>query len=296
MSNTLIPKLALVGNEGGTNVGCSFLKAAEELGLPTRFLDARRASAAPRLLAAFNWRIRGHRPTHLRNFSRELVDTCQRFRPKFLLCTGLAPVEAIALEQIGQIKIRRLNYLTDDPWNPAQRAPWFLRALPHYDTVFSTRHSNLDDLRAAGCTRVEYLPFGFDPSLFFPEAPVNQSERDRLSCDVVFAGGRIGIGYRLSVPSLALVLKWDYMGIIGKNSGKRGLILAVTPTLGRFEKRHPSPRLRCVWYGVRTETVTSCEALKLPQRVRACLWRTRWSTAKSLARTVKRWFISKILA
>jgi spore maturation protein CgeB len=44
-----------------------------------------------------------------------------------------------------------VNYLTDDPFNPAHQASWFLDELPEYDRVFSTRHANMSDLQNAGC-------------------------------------------------------------------------------------------------------------------------------------------------
>ena len=83
----------------------------------------------------------------------------------------------------------RLNYLTDDPWNANHRAPWFMRALPNYDYVFSPRTANLEDLRRLGCRQVSYLPFAFEPSLHFPDPPVGESEWREVGSDVVFAGG-----------------------------------------------------------------------------------------------------------
>jgi len=75
------------------------------------------------------------------------------------------------------------NFLTDDPWNPAHRAPWFLTALPHYDFVFTPRRANMNDLELAGCKKVEYLAFAYGEELHFP------SDRPAADCDVFFAGG-----------------------------------------------------------------------------------------------------------
>ena len=41
------------------------------------------------------------------------------------------------LGAIGRLGIERINFLTDDPWNPAHHAPWFMKALPEYDEVFT---------------------------------------------------------------------------------------------------------------------------------------------------------------
>ncbi|MBV8570274.1 MAG: glycosyltransferase [Acidobacteriaceae bacterium] len=75
------------------------------------------------------------------------------------------------------------NFLTDDPWNPAHYAHWFLEALPAYDFVFTPRRANIDDLRRSGCNAVEYLPFGYADDV---HAPAQQALGD---CDVFFAGG-----------------------------------------------------------------------------------------------------------
>jgi spore maturation protein CgeB len=84
------------------------------------------------------------------------------------------------------LRIRCIAYSTDDPWNPAHRAAWHLRALPLYDAVFSTRRSTLDDLRRLGCADVRYLPFAYDERLFgSPVDPV----RAAPSTTVFFAGG-----------------------------------------------------------------------------------------------------------
>lgn len=61
---------------------------------------------------------------------------------------------------------------------------WFMQALPEYDTIFSPRPANLDELRALGCRDVRYLPFGYDSDLFFPEPRGSQVEEG----DLFFAG------------------------------------------------------------------------------------------------------------
>jgi spore maturation protein CgeB len=92
------------------------------------------------------------------------------------------------LRAIRERGVRTINFLTDDPWNPAHRAPWFLEALPHYDTVFSPRVENLENLREQGCREVRYLPFGFAPRTHHP-ARVPGEEEATLASDVIFAGG-----------------------------------------------------------------------------------------------------------
>jgi spore maturation protein CgeB len=182
-------RLLIVGYRANASVGESLERAAMRLGLELEFMDAGRAFAAPRLISAVAWHLAGHRPAGLRAFSRKVAEACARFKPRWLLSTGISPVAAEALKDIGQLGVMRLNYLTDDPWNPRLGSRWFSDALRRYDHVFSPRSSNLDDLRRHGCRMVSYLPFGFDPDLSFPQAPDTAEEAARYAADVMFVGG-----------------------------------------------------------------------------------------------------------
>ncbi|MGA3073011.1 MAG: glycosyltransferase [Bryobacteraceae bacterium] len=180
--------LLLVGNQGGTNVGWSLWHASAGLGIAAHFADALQASRAPAWQRRVAWRLLGHRPPRLAGFSADLVRLCGQLNPSALLATGLAPINRKALQAIGQMGITRLNYLTDDPWNPAFRARWFFESLPTYDTVFSARRANIADLENLGCRAVRYMPFGFDPNLCYPQ-PADAAEAGRLSADILFVGG-----------------------------------------------------------------------------------------------------------
>jgi spore maturation protein CgeB len=179
--------LLLVGNPQQFHVGAHFWNGAKTLAIATEFLDVSAASGGSLWWRRFNWRLLGRRPTRLCAFSQKVVETCRQTQPDLLLTTGLAPVSAAAMRQIGQAQIRRLNFLTDDPWNPAHRAKWFFDSLGEYDYVFSTRQANLGNLRALGCRGVHYLPFAYAPEIHYPE-PQTESAR-ALQADLTFAGG-----------------------------------------------------------------------------------------------------------
>ncbi len=101
----------------------------------------------------------------------------------------LLPVET--LRHLGDRGIVRANFSTDDPWrdpwSPAHRSRWFLDALSGYDVIFNPRRAAVDDFRRAGCRRVEYLPFAYDPKSHFPEA-ASPSDLERFACDVAVGG------------------------------------------------------------------------------------------------------------
>jgi spore maturation protein CgeB len=186
LESTKVMGLVIVGNQGGTNIGSSLARAATELGIEAHHCDARLAFQAPRWLARINWKLRDHRPTNLSEFSRYVVETCRQQQPTCLIGTGLAPLEKSALTIISEMGIRCINYLTDDPWNANFSSHWFFAALPCYDDVFTPRQANISELRTIGCPHVEYLPFGFDPLLFYREASLMPTNEQY---DVIFAGG-----------------------------------------------------------------------------------------------------------
>ena len=177
-------RLSIVGIAEEAHVGAHLLAAARHLDLEVQFQDANAAQARSRLVRALLWRL-GRRPARLGAFSHAAVRRAVEFRSTHLLTTGFAPVTAAGLQELRSRGIVSLNFLTDDPWNRAQYAPWFLKVLPRYDTVFSPRRINLEDLRALGSRAVSYLPFAYNPELHFPEEGASPAER---AVDVLFVG------------------------------------------------------------------------------------------------------------
>jgi len=87
--------------------------------------------------------------------------------------------------------IGTINYLTDDPWNPCHRAPWFFKALPHYHRVFTPRRANLKELERSTSRPVSFLPFGYSPELHLNAAcsPIHDLGE---TPDIIFVGGADG--------------------------------------------------------------------------------------------------------
>jgi spore maturation protein CgeB len=181
-------RLLIVGNPDPVHVGAHLLNGAQALGLKAEICDSNEAFTAPWPLVKFNWKFRGHRPSHLDRFSQKVVEACRRRQPTWMISTGISPIADWAIEKIGEMGIKRLNFLTDDPWNPAHHAPWFMKTLPLYDLVFSPRRANLADLRQIGCKQVSYLPFAYAPEMHYPE-PFAPADENRFAADVIFIGG-----------------------------------------------------------------------------------------------------------
>ena len=206
-------RLLIVGNSGFTHVGESFRRAAEKLALDVQFCDMAAAYAGWRPWRSVNWHLRGRRPSRLAAFSAHVLRVAQEYRPEVVLTTGIAPLERDGLEQLRKRGALLLNFSTDDPWNPGQFAPWFLRAIPAYDRIFSPRSANFEDFQRAGCRSIEYLPFAYDPAHCFPEA-LDTEERTRLGCDILFVGGadsdRVPIASSLARSGFDLSLYGQY--------------------------------------------------------------------------------------
>lgn len=181
--------MVLVGNPEEFHVGAHLRRAALALGFCVQLCDVREAFGGRRWLRQVNWRFRGHRPTRLRDFSRYVVETCRNFEPEYLIATGLAPIDISSLSEIGHMNVRRANFLTDDPWNPAHYAPWFLPTLEGYDRIFSPRRSNIEALRHHGARSVSYLPFAYSPEAHYCESALSEHERCIFNSELMFAGG-----------------------------------------------------------------------------------------------------------
>ncbi|HEX2676321.1 MAG TPA: DUF3880 domain-containing protein, partial [Polyangiales bacterium] len=182
-------RVLIVGQAAPEHVGAAFLSAARSAAIDATLADSTAAWAGGKLRQRLSFRLLGKRPTALGTFSRRVVELCREVRPSVLLSTGVAPVTHDALRAIGKLGVRRINYLTDDPWNPATGARYFWKSLREYDTIYSPRHANMNDLRAHGCGDVRFMPWAYNPELHFPETAQNDAERARYACDVAFVGG-----------------------------------------------------------------------------------------------------------
>ena len=176
-------------------------------------MDVAKAFAGPKLLRSLHWRLNDRRPVQIDRFSESVVERCGQSRPEILIATGIALLTNSALRKIATLGVVRTNFQTDDPWNPAHRSRWYLNALPEYDYVFTPRTATFSQLRMATAAKLNYLPFGYDPGLFYPETDASVlAQVDE--CDVLFGGGadhdRLASVKRLIDSGLKLALYGGY--------------------------------------------------------------------------------------
>src|SRR5215510_3940744 len=179
-------KLLVIGFTQAGHMGTYLASAARQLGVEHQMVNAGSAEARSRLGRSFYWHLRGKRPARLDEFGTQVVDMSARTRPSVVLTTGHAPLDRTHIEILRGRGIRVVNYSTDDPWNPALRAPWFLSAISSYDVVFTTRRANIGDFLGCGVRAVHYLPFGYDPYVHRPWPNTNPAG---VPSDVLFVGG-----------------------------------------------------------------------------------------------------------
>ncbi|MEZ4731751.1 MAG: glycosyltransferase [Caldilineaceae bacterium] len=180
--------LLIVGNPLPFHVGHHFFSAAEKLGIKVSLYDTRTAGSKSRIIQALYWKLADHRPANLYNFNQNLIARCQQEQPGWVLAIGIAPIKEKTLQTLHRLGITCVNFLTDDPWNQAHYARWFLKTLPLYHHLFTPRQANLVELKVSGCKSVHYLPFAYNPEVHYPEVPT-QEAKAKLAADIVFTGG-----------------------------------------------------------------------------------------------------------
>jgi spore maturation protein CgeB len=184
--STRTTRLLVVGFSQVGHMGNYLGAAAKRLGIDYNVVDAADAEARSRIGRNIYWHLCDKRPARLRRFGAQVLHSCMSTHRDVVLTTGRAPLGRWHIDRLRSLGIKVINYSTDDPWNLAQRAQWFLSALPAYDAVFTPRRANFDQFRRCGVRDVYYLPFAHDPEIHLPwpkDAPASAPS------DVIFVGG-----------------------------------------------------------------------------------------------------------
>lgn len=169
-----------------------FLEALEEVaalrGIRWSFVDEA-CLTRPALLHRLAGRL-FRRPNGVRRLNRMLVEAARMLHPDVVLVvkgTHVSPETLTTVRrETGAILV---NYATDDPFNPSVSTSALRAAIPQYDLYACTKRAVMEDVRAAGCRRVIFVPFAYKPSVHFPEEPTSEREASRFASDVLFVGG-----------------------------------------------------------------------------------------------------------
>lgn len=173
-----------------------FLEALEELcreeGHEFAFFDEAPyvRSSNRSLMRRATYRLLGRLSLARWRLNEDLLNKALKYRPDVMLVAKGALVAPRTLRRIkketGAVLV---NYATDDPWNSAASTRDLIDAIPCYDLYACTKRAIIPDVLAAGCPRAIFVPFGYKPSVHYPEQPTTAAERARFGSDVVFIGG-----------------------------------------------------------------------------------------------------------
>ncbi|MDB5108515.1 MAG: hypothetical protein JWM69_1456 [Candidatus Binatus sp.] len=135
-------------------------------------------------------RVAGWPPRGYRELNSALAEQTARFRPDVILIgkgRHFAPATLKAAKHLSGATL--VNWATDDPFNRADNSRDLIESIPIFDLYLSSKFAAMSDIARAGCANVAYVKFGYKPSVHFRDSAATDAERDRFSCDVMFAGG-----------------------------------------------------------------------------------------------------------
>jgi spore maturation protein CgeB len=169
--------------------GWGYKNYLEELGCEVHVFDYRtayfKAGRALPLVGAVSRRI------NRRMMNSAFIETAERIRPDVVLFLKGETIYASAIRHIKRtIQPVLVQWYPDGPFNTAVRnaTPDSIASIPLFDIYYIYAHSLMQPLRDAGATRVEYLPFCYDPAMLKMPEKVSEADSEKYSTDVVFAG------------------------------------------------------------------------------------------------------------
>lgn len=192
-------RVLLIGNMTFYHVGAFFRNALQSFGQPHLALDQSvyEGTGWPPVVRKVAFRLMAGRPIGFWRFNRDVLAAARELTPEMVLVSGGAPVALSTLqelkEQTGAVLV---NYATDNPFNRLTCPRWVAAGIPLYDLYACTKRAIMDNVQAAGCRHVAFVPFGYEPSLHFPDKFASSEESGKFSCDVVFVGGADRNRYR----------------------------------------------------------------------------------------------------
>ncbi|GBE45034.1 hypothetical protein BMS3Bbin11_00113 [bacterium BMS3Bbin11] len=204
-------RILIIGVDEPGHVARFLYEGGKRSGHDVAIINTTRANNGNFLARKMLWKFT-HRPISIKSFSSEVASEAESFNPDLIVTTGQAPILDRDLRLLRDMSLVLINYSTDDPWNPAHRADWFLKGISTYHVIFTTRKANISEFKNAGCSHVRWLPFGYDPSSHYYE---NNSSEEWES-DLAFVGGadhdRVPVIAELIKDGLGMSLWGGYWG------------------------------------------------------------------------------------
>ena len=160
-------RVMLVGIGESYYTGAFFQRACESLGISYEFVnewDYLRGLANSKLHKLVYRLLK--RPLTYAALNRAVIMRAREFRPESVLFNkGMF----IAPRTLVQVKYDSgawlVNYAADDPFNPVNSTRDLLSGISHYNLYACTKRAIMPDVLRAGCSHVEFVPFGYEPDV-----------------------------------------------------------------------------------------------------------------------------------
>ena len=145
-------KVLLIGPMRVYDIASAFKRALESLGHQYIALDEEASAIKiPALANKVLYRALGKKPVHYWAFNKEIVDVARRFNPQVVLILKGAFIAPDTLQTIRRdTQAFRINYMTDDPFNPAASTKNIVDTIPLWDVEACTKQAIVEDVRRAG--------------------------------------------------------------------------------------------------------------------------------------------------
>ncbi len=141
------------------------------------------------ILNQISWRLFDKTYWHQEQFQKQIFFELNKSASNAVIVVGTSPVNCHTLKKINSNRVKTINFVTDDPWNPAHLSRWYLNSLAEYDLLITPRRSTLNQLKQVSKGKVIYLPFAYNPQVHFEESQLTTDDFRRYSCDIMFFGG-----------------------------------------------------------------------------------------------------------
>lgn len=161
------------------------------------------------------------------DLNRRLQEEAKTFAPEVVLVVmgfHIWPRTLAAIKQETGALI--VNYATDDPFNERTSSRDLREAISLYDVYACTKKATMEDVARAGCPNVQYVRFGYHPSVHFVETPATAEEQKRFAADIAF----VGEGDADRVPFFRALMK----AIPNLNLALYGGLWELSPVLRRY--------------------------------------------------------------
>lgn len=178
----------LIGTGKFFHVGAFFRRSFAELGHDCIFVDEQNYFRLNSFKEKVLYRLLGKRSANYNRFNRAVLSACAS-KPEIILIIKGAWLSPKTIQKIRAAYTPTLiNYATDDPFNLRVSTTNIIQSIPLYDFYLTTKQRTIPDIIRAGGKNVSFVPFGYEPSLHFPETPSTADEVSRFSCEVSFIG------------------------------------------------------------------------------------------------------------